>query len=100
MEYSFDKIKSRIYNKIKIITENLLITNNLKIMDAQALSLNQTIEKLNGNVLAMLSERGKNIFFPKLGILAQSAQARGKDINATIGEAVRGQWNINAFARI
>ncbi|HEY9124713.1 MAG TPA: aminotransferase class I/II-fold pyridoxal phosphate-dependent enzyme [Bacteroidales bacterium] len=57
-------------------------------MDAQALSLNQTIEKLNGNVLAMLSERGKNIFFPKLGILAQSAQAKGKDINATIGEAV------------
>jgi aspartate/methionine/tyrosine aminotransferase len=39
-------------------------------------------------VLEMLSERGKNIFFPKLGILAQSAQAKGKAINATIGEAV------------
>ena len=57
-------------------------------MDAQALSLNNTIEKLNSNVLKMLSERGKNIFFPKLGILAQSAQAKGKAINATIGEAV------------
>lgn len=57
-------------------------------MDAQALSLNNTIEKLNANVLSMLSERGKNIFFPKLGILAQSAQAKGKAINATIGEAV------------
>lgn len=57
-------------------------------MDNQALSLNNTIEKLNSNVLKMLSERGKNIFFPKLGILAQSAQAKGKDINATIGEAV------------
>lgn len=57
-------------------------------MDAQALSLNNTIEKSNANVLSMLSERGKNIFFPKLGILAQSAQAKGKAINATIGEAV------------
>ncbi|HEX2933778.1 MAG TPA: aminotransferase class I/II-fold pyridoxal phosphate-dependent enzyme [Bacteroidales bacterium] len=57
-------------------------------MDAQALALNNTIEKLNPNVLSMLSEKGKNIFFPKLGILAQSAQAKGKAINATIGEAV------------
>ena len=57
-------------------------------MDAQALSLNNIIQEINPNVLEMLSERGKNIFFPKLGILAQSAQAKGKDINATIGEAV------------
>lgn len=57
-------------------------------MDVQAVSLNNTIEKLNANVLKMLSERGKNIFFPKLGILAQAAQAKGKSINATIGEAV------------
>ena len=57
-------------------------------MDSQALSLNNTIEKTNLNVLSMLSERGKNIFFPKLGILAQAAQAKGKTINATIGEAV------------
>lgn len=57
-------------------------------MDNQALTLNNTIEKFNSNVLQMLSERGKNIFFPKLGILAQSAQAKGKAINATIGEAV------------
>lgn len=57
-------------------------------MDNQASSLNNTIEKSNSNVLEMLSERGKNIFFPKLGILAQSAQAKGKSINATIGEAV------------
>jgi len=57
-------------------------------MDAQALSLNDIIRKQNPKVLEMLSERGKNIFFPKLGILAQSAQAKGKSINATIGEAV------------
>lgn len=57
-------------------------------MDNQALALNNTIVATNANVLSMLSERGKNIFFPKLGILAQAAQARGKAINATIGEAV------------
>ncbi len=57
-------------------------------MDSQALSLNNTIGNLNSNVYEMLSERGKNIFFPKLGILSQSAQAKGKNINATIGEAV------------
>ena len=57
-------------------------------MDAQALSLNNTIEKVNPKVLSMLSERGRNIFFPKLGILSQAAQAKGKEINATIGEAV------------
>lgn len=57
-------------------------------MDNQALALNTSIINQNKNVLEMLSERGKNIFFPKLGILAQSAQAKGKAINATIGEAV------------
>ncbi|MBK8807730.1 MAG: aminotransferase class I/II-fold pyridoxal phosphate-dependent enzyme [Bacteroidales bacterium] len=56
-------------------------------MDAQALSLNKKIEEVNSSVYRMLSKRGKNIFFPKLGILAQSAQAKGKAINATIGEA-------------
>lgn len=57
-------------------------------MDAQALSLNNIIEKNNPGILKMLSSKGKEIFFPKLGILAQSAQAKGKSINATIGEAV------------
>jgi aspartate/methionine/tyrosine aminotransferase len=57
-------------------------------MEAQALSLNKLIEDQNINVFHMLSDRGKNIFFPKLGILAQAAQAKGKKINATIGEAV------------
>ena len=57
-------------------------------MDNQALSLNATIQNQNPHVLNMLSDRGQHIFFPKLGILAQSAQAKGKAINATIGEAV------------
>jgi aspartate/methionine/tyrosine aminotransferase len=57
-------------------------------MDTQAISLNTTIGQQNLHVLEMLSEKGKCIFFPRLGILAQSAQAKGKNINATIGEAV------------
>jgi aspartate/methionine/tyrosine aminotransferase len=57
-------------------------------VDQQAIVLNETIQKQNGNLYQLLSERGKNIFFPKLGILAQSAQAKGKKINATIGEAI------------
>jgi aspartate/methionine/tyrosine aminotransferase len=56
-------------------------------MDAQAQALNKIIENQNPDVVKMLSTRGKNIFFPKLGILSQAAQARGKNINATIGEA-------------
>ena len=57
-------------------------------MDPQAINLNETIQKLNKNVLELLSDRGKGIFFPKLGILSQSGQAKGKNINATIGEAI------------
>jgi aspartate/methionine/tyrosine aminotransferase len=36
----------------------------------------------------MLSERGKAIFFPRKGILGQGAEAKGKEINATIGTAL------------
>jgi len=57
-------------------------------MDAQAKTLNEQLQKQNAHILAMLSEKGRNIFFPKLGILSQSAQAKGKNINASIGEAV------------
>jgi len=57
-------------------------------MDDQARELNQSIATESPAVLQMLSERGKNIFFPKSGIIAQAAQAKGKEINATIGEAI------------
>jgi aspartate/methionine/tyrosine aminotransferase len=57
-------------------------------VDQQATTLNDVIQNNSPAIFELLSERGKNIFFPKLGILAQSAQAKGKDINATIGEAV------------
>ncbi len=57
-------------------------------LDPQAATLNQVIETANPALLHMLSERGRKIYFPKMGILAQSAEARGKEINATIGTAL------------
>ena len=36
----------------------------------------------------MLSEQGKAIFFPRKGILGQGAEAKGSEINATIGTAL------------
>ena len=57
-------------------------------LNPQAEELNNTIKNINPIILDLLSEKGKAIFFPKEGILAQSAEARGKKINATIGIAV------------
>jgi aspartate/methionine/tyrosine aminotransferase len=54
----------------------------------QAEALNQLLRQANPNVLAMLAERGKQIFFPHKGILGQGAEAKGKKINATIGIAL------------
>lgn len=56
--------------------------------DEQAEKLNRVIQSANPAVYEMLSKRGKAIFFPKLGILSQSAEAAGKEINATIGIAL------------
>jgi aspartate/methionine/tyrosine aminotransferase len=57
-------------------------------MNPQAEELNKTIKKTHENIFDLLSEKGKAIFFPKKGILAQTAQAKGKKINATIGIAL------------
>jgi aspartate/methionine/tyrosine aminotransferase len=56
--------------------------------DPQAQVLNNTIQSANPSVFGMLSKKGKAIYFPKLGILSQSAEAAGKKINATIGTAL------------
>ena len=57
-------------------------------MNPIAQDLNQIIEKGNPHIMEMLSEMGRNLFFPK-GILSQSAEAREKayKLNATIGIA-------------
>ncbi len=57
-------------------------------INPQAQSLNETIESINPSILNLLSDRGRNIFFPAKGILGQSAEAKGKKINATIGIAL------------
>ncbi|RIH66649.1 aminotransferase class I/II-fold pyridoxal phosphate-dependent enzyme [Mariniphaga sediminis] len=57
-------------------------------MNPQAEELNQIIRQKSTPVFEMLSERGKNIFFPKKGILGQTAEAKGTRINATIGAAI------------
>jgi aspartate/methionine/tyrosine aminotransferase len=57
-------------------------------MNPQAAELNSIIEEKSPVVFDLLSERGKNIFFPKKGILGQTAEAKGTKINATIGAAI------------
>ena len=57
-------------------------------MNPQANKLNETIKINNQTVYGLLSKKGIDIFFPKKGILSQSAEARGTKINATIGAAI------------
>ena len=57
-------------------------------MNLQAEELNETIKSNSETVFELLSEKGRAIFFPKKGILSQSADAKGKKINATIGIAL------------
>lgn len=59
-------------------------------MNALVKQLNETIEKENPHVFAMLSKLGKAMYFPKEGIISQSAEAKSKatKFNATIGIAI------------
>lgn len=57
-------------------------------MNPQAQELNEVILANNPVIFELLSEKGKNIFFPKKGILGQTAEAKGTRINATIGAAI------------
>jgi aspartate/methionine/tyrosine aminotransferase len=65
-----------------------MATRKEKRMNPLAVELNEVIQKANIHVYEMLSEVGKNLFFPK-GILTQSAEAKEKahKFNATIGMA-------------
>lgn len=53
----------------------------------QAQQLNDVIAMHQPAVLSLLSRRGKAIYFPSKGLVAQGAEAKGKKINATIGMA-------------
>ncbi len=65
-----------------------MIKKDEKHMNPLAQELNEIIEKGNTHICEMLSELGKNLYFPK-GILSQSAEAKEKAhlFNATIGMA-------------
>jgi aspartate/methionine/tyrosine aminotransferase len=60
----------------------------MKPLDPQAESLNDRIRRDNPAVFDLLSAKGRAVYFPHLGIVKQSADARGKAIDATIGIAV------------
>jgi aspartate/methionine/tyrosine aminotransferase len=57
-------------------------------INPQAVELNEAIKTANPHVYDLLSRRGQAIYFPKKGILSQSAEAKGSRINATIGTAL------------
>ncbi len=61
-------------------------------MNQLAQQLNETIQQHNPNIYAMLSRLAQQIYFPKEGILSQSAEAKSKAkaFNATIGIATEG----------
>lgn len=69
-------------------------------INPQATELNEVIKNANPHVFNMLSERGKRIFFPKRGILSQSAEAKGSAINATIGTALEDDGSPMALASL
>lgn len=50
--------------------------------------LNTAIHTSNPVLLELLSERGRAIYFPKAGIIGQTTDADGTDLNATIGVAL------------
>jgi aspartate/methionine/tyrosine aminotransferase len=56
-------------------------------LNPQAEEVNHIIQTFNATIYSLLSEKGKNIYFPKMGILAQGSAAKDKEINATIGTA-------------
>ncbi len=57
-------------------------------MNSQAIALNAIIQKHNPVIFDLLSTKGKSIYFPSQGILAQAAQAAKATLNATIGIAL------------
>ena len=59
----------------------------MAILNTQAEELNLIIKTHSPTVYELLSKKGKAIYFPKKGILAQGQAAKDKDINATIGTA-------------
>ena len=60
----------------------------MRTVNEQAKELNVAIRANNPAILNLLSEKGKASYFPKSGIIKQTAEAKGKKFNATIGMAI------------
>ena len=52
-------------------------------MNPQAEELNKIIQEKSSVVFELLSERGKEIYFPKKGILGQTAEAKSTKIKTS-----------------
>jgi len=57
-------------------------------MNPLAVEINDKLKSKSPIVFGLLSQKGKESYFPKSGILSQSMQAKGTTINATIGIAL------------
>lgn len=74
----------------------------MKEIHPRATELNRIIETHSPTVLHLLSGKGRSIYFPRSGILAQGAEAADCGINATIGTALEEDGSplrLNAIAR-
>jgi len=69
------------------LSEKTIGGSKMGVLNPQAEELNRILNDQNPAVYELLSAKGKAIYFPARGILAQGAAAKGKDINATIGTA-------------
>ena len=58
-----------------------------KPLNEIAAELNARLSENGCVAMSMLSAKGARAFFPSRGILGQSAEAKGTEINATIGTA-------------
>lgn len=54
-------------------------------INPQAAELNTILQEKAPAVFALLSAKGRAIYFPKSGLLRQAAEAKGAAINATVG---------------
>lgn len=58
------------------------------MLNPQAEKLNSALRKDNPSIFALLSDKGQAVYFPKEGVPAQSAEAKGTKYNATVGQAL------------
>ncbi len=63
----------------------------------QAEKVNKAISDGSAAVFGLLSDRGKQIYFPHEGILGQTAEAKGTELNATIGIACEDDGTVMAL---